>query len=185
MVISKSFCAQHLDLLFEALASAPEEEVRANILVALGDLCFRFPNVVEPYTRKMYARLTDGSARVRKNTMMVLTHLILHGMVKVRSEGAELALCLQDPVPRIRDLAALFFQAWAGAILLGLQAFFGGPGDRARPLDGWGPPRGPGRPPPRSSLHHTPRTPSRSIALHRAACACNALPAGSFVACTA
>ena len=33
--------------------------VRCNLLVALGDLAFRFPNVLEPYTAYMYAPLGD------------------------------------------------------------------------------------------------------------------------------
>lgn len=40
---------------------------------------------------------------------MVLTHLILNDMMKVRSHISRLALCLQDPVPRIAALAQLFF----------------------------------------------------------------------------
>ena len=40
---------------------------------------------------------------------MVLTHLILNDMVKIRGHGAKVALCLQDSEPRIRDLTQLFF----------------------------------------------------------------------------
>lgn len=40
---------------------------------------------------------------------MVLTHLILNDMMKVRSHISRLALCLQNPQPRIASLAQLFF----------------------------------------------------------------------------
>lgn len=40
---------------------------------------------------------------------MVLTHLILNDMMKVRSHISRLALCLQDSEPRIASLAQLFF----------------------------------------------------------------------------
>lgn len=58
-------------------------KVRANIVVALGDLAFRFPNALEPWNTRMYDRLKDACPRVRANAIMVLTHLILNGMVKV------------------------------------------------------------------------------------------------------
>jgi len=83
--------------------------LRANIIIALGDLAFRFPNEVEPYTPKIYACLRDKSTRVRRHTLMVLTHLILNDMVKVKGNVCEIALCLQDNEPRIRDMARLLF----------------------------------------------------------------------------
>jgi condensin complex subunit 1 len=57
--------------------------VRSNCIIALGDLAFRFPNVLEPWTEHMYARLSDKDRKVRKNAVLVLTHLILNDMVKV------------------------------------------------------------------------------------------------------
>lgn len=59
--------------------------MRCNCIIALGDLAFRFPNLVEPWTEHVYARLRDESVLVRKNTVMVLTHLVLNDMMKVRS----------------------------------------------------------------------------------------------------
>lgn len=40
---------------------------------------------------------------------MVLSHLILNDMMKVKGHIARLALCLQDPDARIAALAQLFF----------------------------------------------------------------------------
>jgi hypothetical protein len=50
-------------------------------------------------------RLRDPETRVRKNALMVLTHLILNDMVKVKGHIAEMAVCLEDPDRRIADLA--------------------------------------------------------------------------------
>jgi len=47
---------------------------------------------------------------VKKNTLMVLTHLILNGMIKVKGQLGEMAKCVEDPEPRVADLAKLFFQ---------------------------------------------------------------------------
>ena len=109
MCVSEVLCEAHLPYVLTILRDAEEFSVRANIIISLGDLASRFPNVVEPYTRHIYNSLRDDDSRVRKNTLMVLTHLILNDMVKVRGEVSELAVCLEDEDPRVRDLAGLFF----------------------------------------------------------------------------
>lgn len=75
----------NLQLLFTVAQNSAEAAVRSNCIIALGDLAFRFPNVLEPWTEHMYARLNDKDPRVRKNSVLVLTHLILNDMVKVPS----------------------------------------------------------------------------------------------------
>ena len=83
MLVSSDFCDKHLQLLFTVLEKANEPVIRANLIIALGDLSFRFPNTEEPWTPRMYARLHDESISVRSNTLTVLTHLILNDMIKV------------------------------------------------------------------------------------------------------
>ena len=111
MCVSSSFCEKHLPVIFTALANAPSRDVvlRANTVIALGDLAFRFPNEVEPYTPRLYACLRDSSTTVRRHTLMVLTHLILNDMVKVKGQVCEIALCLRDDDQRIRDTSRLLF----------------------------------------------------------------------------
>ena len=48
-------------------------------------------------------------AGMRKTCLMVLSHLILNDMMKVKGHIARLALCLQDDCPRIAGLAQVFF----------------------------------------------------------------------------
>lgn len=58
---------------------------------------------------------TDGSpcvlrlAGMRKTCLMVLSHLILNDMMKVKGHIARLALCLRDGDKRIAGLAQVFF----------------------------------------------------------------------------
>lgn len=73
----------NLQLLFTVVENAPSEVVRSNCTIALGDLAVRFPNLLEPWTENMYARLRDPSVSVRKNAVLVLSHLILNDMMKV------------------------------------------------------------------------------------------------------
>lgn len=73
----------NLQLLFTVVENAPSETVRSNCTIALGDLAVRFPNLLEPWTENMYARLRDPSVCVRKSAVLVLSHLILNDMMKV------------------------------------------------------------------------------------------------------
>jgi hypothetical protein len=107
--VSSDFCEKQLPLLFTILSRAHNPRIRALTVIALGDLAFRFPNMVEPYTSHLYARLRDADTRVRKNTLMVLTHLILNDMVKVKGQVGEIAVCLSDHDQRISDLTRIFF----------------------------------------------------------------------------
>lgn len=109
MLVSSDFCDKHLQLLFTVLEKATEPVIRANLIIALGDLSFRFPNTVEPWTPRMYARLHDDSLSVRSNTLTVLTHLILNDMIKVKGQISDMAFCIVDSVERISGLAKLFF----------------------------------------------------------------------------
>ena len=113
MCISREFCLDHLQLLFSVLQKSKESAVRANIVVSVGDLAFRFPLEFEPWKKHLYRRLTDQDAFVRKNTLMVLSHLILNDMIKIKGHTHEIARCLRDEEPRIRALAQLFFSEFA------------------------------------------------------------------------
>lgn len=109
MCVSSEFCNKHLQLLFKVVEDAKDPGMRATISIALGDLAFRFPNILEPWTAKLYAGLRDEDARVRKNTLMVLTHLVLNDMVKIKGQLSEIAVCLEDPDSRVKDLTKMFF----------------------------------------------------------------------------
>ncbi|KAK7066921.1 Ncapd2p [Halocaridina rubra] len=109
MMVSSKFCEENLQLLFTILERSSEPAIRANIVIALGDLSFRFPNELEPWTARVYARLRDESAKVRLNTLTILTHLILNDMVKVKGQISDIALCIADEDPRISGLANVFF----------------------------------------------------------------------------
>jgi len=59
MCISSAFCESHLQLMFTVLAKASHPGLRCQVVVALGDLAFRFPNLVEPWIGRLYDRLAD------------------------------------------------------------------------------------------------------------------------------
>ena len=114
MVVHPEICETYLPVLFTLLEKCGDASVRSNIIIALGDMAFRFPNLIDPWTSKMYAPLRDKlQPRVRKNALMVLTHLILNDMIKVKGEICEMAICIEDSDARIAELAKLFFHELA------------------------------------------------------------------------
>mmetsp|Transcript_17259 Transcript_17259/g.41204 ORF Transcript_17259/g.41204 Transcript_17259/m.41204 type:complete len:1126 (-) Transcript_17259:192-3569(-) len=115
MVVSEQLCESNQRLLFSLLCtSTTEPSVRSNIVIACGDLFVRFPNAMEPWTSNLYQALSDSDAGVRKNAIMVITHLILNDMMKVKGHVAAVAVCLEDESKQIRELARLFFHELAG-----------------------------------------------------------------------
>jgi len=65
-VCSSEFCEKHLQLLFTILEKSSNAVVRANAVIVLGDLMFRYPNLIEPWTSYIYARsaaFTDCSRK--------------------------------------------------------------------------------------------------------------------------
>ena len=99
--------------MFDVLEGMKDQEqyasMRANIVISLGDLLSRFPNVVALQCHRLYACLQDKNISVRKNSLMVISHLILNGMLKPSGYMAKIAVCLEDGESRIADLARLFF----------------------------------------------------------------------------
>ncbi|KAI0560198.1 Condensin complex subunit 1 [Gracilaria domingensis] len=113
MCVQERFCESNLRLLFSVLSGAIDPQVRSNAVTALGDLAFRFPNLVEPWSSHIYSSLRDSDEKVRKNTLMTLTHLILNDMIKVKGQIVGLAVCILDENKRIAELAKLFFNELA------------------------------------------------------------------------
>ncbi|XP_058414929.1 condensin complex subunit 1 isoform X1 [Diceros bicornis minor] len=108
-MISATFCDSQLRLLFTMLEKSSLPIVRSNLMVATGDLAIRFPNLVDPWTPHLYARLRDPAQQVRKTAGLVMSLLILKDMVKVKGQVSEMAVLLIDPVPHIAALAKNFF----------------------------------------------------------------------------
>jgi len=97
--------------------------LRQSLLVAVGDLLFRHPNVVEPWTGRLYATLGStgstsaegsdgrGVAELRLTALLVLTHLVLNDMMKPRAvllaRALWLTACTHESTARV---ARIMFQ---------------------------------------------------------------------------
>ncbi|NXY14960.1 CND1 protein, partial [Atrichornis clamosus] len=109
-MISSDFCDSHLRLLFTMMEKSTLPGVRSNLIIAAGDLAIRFPNLVEPWTSHLYARLRDPCPSVRQTAGLVMTHLILKDMVKVKGQVSEMAALLIDPEEAVMGVAQNFFR---------------------------------------------------------------------------
>ncbi|KAJ7510292.1 non-SMC mitotic condensation complex subunit 1-domain-containing protein [Mycena galericulata] len=110
LCVSSQFCDQNHLLLFKILETSKNHNIRSNIVIALGDVAVSFSSIIDENSNELYKGLSDTNLVVKKNTLMVLTHLILNGMIKVKGQLGEMAKCIEDPEPRISDLAKLFFK---------------------------------------------------------------------------
>uniref|UniRef100_A0A8C4U7W2 Condensin complex subunit 1 n=1 Tax=Falco tinnunculus TaxID=100819 RepID=A0A8C4U7W2_FALTI len=108
-MISSEFCSSHLRLLLTMMEKSTLPGVRSNLIIAAGDLAIRFPNVVEPWTSHLCARLRDPCPSVRHTAGLVMTYLILEDMIKVKGQVSEMATLLIDPEEAIMGLAHNFF----------------------------------------------------------------------------
>ena len=97
LCISQDFCKSHLPLLLSVLEAPHLPSVlRGNSIVAFGDLVQRFPLALEQYSDRLFGRLRDKDSTVRRKAVLVLTHLVLNDMLKMRGQLAEVVLCLLD-----------------------------------------------------------------------------------------
>ena len=111
MSISNSFCEKQLPLLLTSLSKnkSSDTTLRANLVIALGDLAFRFPNTFEPYTAHLYSNLADPSPTVKRHSMSVLSHLILNDMIKIKGNVASVAMLIVSKDQTLSDMSKLLF----------------------------------------------------------------------------
>lgn len=129
MTVSKRFCEENLQLLFSVLfpkngkgqlqGATQDLTLRQSLLVAVGDLLFRHPNVVEPWTGRLYSTLSTADASgnavdLRLTALLVLTHLVLNDMMKPRPvlliRALWLTACNHESTARV---ARILFQELA------------------------------------------------------------------------
>lgn len=114
MCVSKHFCKENLDFLLEMLRNLEDPMLVANLMIGLSDVIVSWSAVASDASLPLYASLAkDVPLMIKKNALMVLLHLILNGMVKVKGQLSNLALCLEDEDQRIVGLTNLFFSELA------------------------------------------------------------------------
>jgi non-SMC mitotic condensation complex subunit 1 len=64
-----------------------DPNIQSNIVIALGDITISFSNIFDKNSDELYKGLLDHDIVVKKNMLMVLTHMILNGMIKVKDNA--------------------------------------------------------------------------------------------------
>uniref|UniRef100_A0A8W7JGH8 Condensin complex subunit 1 n=1 Tax=Anopheles albimanus TaxID=7167 RepID=A0A8W7JGH8_ANOAL len=110
MSVSSKFCEDHIPFLMNIFQTTKNTSIKCNIVIGLSDFTFRFPNVTESWTSHMYATLYEQDAELRLTAVKMLSHLILHEMIRVKGQISDLALCIVDAVQEIRTITEQFFK---------------------------------------------------------------------------
>ncbi|KOB65544.1 Condensin complex subunit 1, partial [Operophtera brumata] len=84
--------------------------LRTNLTIAFADLTLRFPNLTQPWTHHIYHILSDEELEVRQCAVKMLSFLVLHEMVRVKGQIADMALCCADTDARVASMTRIFFK---------------------------------------------------------------------------
>ncbi|CAF3554291.1 unnamed protein product [Adineta steineri] len=109
MYVSPNLCSKYVDRIFELCKLCTYSSVRSALIVSLGDLLLRHPNIIEPYTPQFYAQIHDKDLNVGETALCTIAILILREMIKVRGYISEIALCLFHSHTPISSIAQHFF----------------------------------------------------------------------------
>lgn len=107
--LSNELCESSLPLLFTILKNETSISIKTTIIIALGDISFRFPNLIEPWTKNFFSLLIDTNSIIRYNTLLIISHLLLNDMIKLKGNIINLIICLNDKEVYIQNLVKNFF----------------------------------------------------------------------------
>lgn len=109
MMVSEKFCADHLRLLFTILERSKESEIKINLLVAISDLCIRFPNLLDGWTQKIFDCLESHDVEVKRSSLKVISRLILTDNIKVKGQISNIANLMVDEDEELVMCSKQFF----------------------------------------------------------------------------
>lgn len=110
MLVSNTVCEEGLQLMVTVLKRSKNVSLRTNLTIAFADLTLRFPNLTQPWTPHIYHILSDDELDVRQCAMKMLSFLVLHEMVRVKGQIADMALCCADKDAKVAFMTRLFFK---------------------------------------------------------------------------
>ena len=78
------------------MESSIDYTVKTNVIISIGDLFKRFPILMDQYSNKVFILLQDPQLPVRYQCLMVISHLVLNDMVKLKEEILDVSFLLND-----------------------------------------------------------------------------------------
>lgn len=106
--VSQEFCETHIPLIIELIHKDIDPSLAVKSLIGLSDLIKRFPQIVEPYSSQIFSTLESPHRDVKKTAMIIITHLILNDMLKIKGEIVDIIMKLSDEDAEIRKFTQLF-----------------------------------------------------------------------------
>lgn len=88
------------------IETSPDAPVRNNVVIVLCDLCIRYTSLVDRYIGCISSCLKDESVVIRRQTLILLTHLLQEDYIKWKgSLFYRFVIATVDDVPCVRDFA--------------------------------------------------------------------------------
>lgn len=109
MMVSAKFCHDNLRLLFTILEKQKDKEVKINLLIAISDLCIRFPNQLDGWTGKIFDCLQSREVSVRRTALKILSRLVLCDILKAKDQISTMANLIVDDDEQISSYSRHFF----------------------------------------------------------------------------
>lgn len=109
MMVSAKYCNNHLRLLFTILEKSKDSEIKINLLVAISDLCIRFPNQLDGWTGKIFDCLQSNDVSVRRAALKILSRLVLCDILKAKDQISTMANLIVDNDEQIASYSRHFF----------------------------------------------------------------------------
>lgn len=108
MCINPNFCKQNLELLLNVANSHENPDLRSSAIVGLGDLVMRHPNMLEENSSRIFNLLSDPEIKVRKKALLIISHLVLNDMLKMKGLMANILKCYLDK--DLKGVVAVFIE---------------------------------------------------------------------------
>ncbi|XP_044764011.1 condensin complex subunit 1 [Coccinella septempunctata] len=109
MLVSSRFCEENIQLLFTIFEKTTHADLKCTVLYHCSDLLTRFPNIVEPWTPRIYQSLVDPLSDIRKATFFTLSNLILRDMIRIQGHISTMAKCIIDQDVDLNKMSRTFF----------------------------------------------------------------------------
>jgi condensin complex subunit 1 len=108
MCINPKICEDNLESLLKIAAKHENFSIRSNAVVGLGDLVMRHPNILERYSSSLFDLLADPVLIVRKKALLIISHLVLNDMLKMKGLMANILKCFLDK--DLRGVVTVFIE---------------------------------------------------------------------------
>ncbi|OMJ75648.1 hypothetical protein SteCoe_25172 [Stentor coeruleus] len=96
MYVNQKICEQHLELLLKIAQNNRCPYLRTISIISLSDLIMKYPNLLEQHSSCFFPLLSDPCIEVRKKSLILISHLVLNDIIKIKGLMANILLCSLD-----------------------------------------------------------------------------------------